>query len=182
MTSNVNKNRLLDFLSQHWINILPAQLSPIQSLYLALTDGTCIKVTCAGSEQVTEYHCDHEEADTRMLFHCRLAKESDYERIILCSPDKDVAILCSYHFKDISVTEFYFHTGTESKRRYIPIHLIANKLGESSVHALSGFDTTASLCGIWKKKAFKGEGNKNMKILTNVPFMLYQQYLLLITL
>ena len=29
---------------------------------------------------------------------------------------------------------------------------------------------------------FKGEGNKNMKFLTNVPFMLYQQYLLLITL
>ena len=28
----------------------------------------------------------------------------------------------------------------------------------------------------------KGEGNKNMKFLTNVPFMLYQQYLLLITL
>ena len=99
LTSNVNKNRLLDFLSQHWINILAAQLSPIQSLYLALTDGTCIKVTCAGSEQATEYNCDHEEADTRMLFHCRLAKESDYEMIILCSPDTDVAILCCYHFK-----------------------------------------------------------------------------------
>ena len=31
-------------------------------------------------------------------------------------------------------------------------------------------------------ETIKGEGNKNMKFLTNVPFMLYQQYLLLITL
>ena len=39
-------------------------------------------------------------------------------------------------------------------------------------------------CPLCLKAVFlvKGEGNKNMKFLTNVPFMLYQQYLLLITL
>ena len=161
LTSNVNKNRLLDFISHHWTSIIPTHLSPEQSVFLALIDGTCVKVTSNGIEQAAEYNCDHEEADTRMLLHCRFANEHGYNKIILCSPDTDVAILCCYHFKIIGVNEFYFHTGTGSKRRYIPIHVIVSNLGDDicqslpSVHALSGCDTTASLCGIGKKKVFK---------------------------
>ena len=66
------------------------------------------------------------------------------------------------------------------------LHTIAynfiDRLLEEVKKALEEASDVLVAYDVFNPDNIKGEGNKNMKILTNVPFMLYQQYLLLITL
>ena len=47
---------------------------------------------CVLHHEVFQLHCDHEEANTRLLLHSRHAAES-HDTIIVKSPDTDVFLL-----------------------------------------------------------------------------------------
>ena len=82
-----------------------------------------------------------------------------YERIIIISPDTDVAILCAAHFDNLKCIELWFRTGVKDKLRFIPVHTLTQKLGLEvckalpGFHALTGCDSTSALAGLGKKKA-----------------------------
>ena len=78
--------------------------------------------------QVTALHCDHEEADTRMLPHAKHASR-DAPRIVIQSPDTDVLLLCVTHNDEIQCDELWFRSGVKDRLRYIPAHKIAAGVG-----------------------------------------------------
>jgi hypothetical protein len=159
--SNVqNKVSLCAFLSSCWIDLGMEKLVDDQQLILAggFRDGErAVVVTGGQSECIEALTSDHEEADTRLLLHAKHAAES-VERIIIQSPDTDVAVMCASHYDEIGCTELWFKTGTKDKTRYIQMHDISRGLGKGlctaliGLHALTGCDSTSALSGIGKKK------------------------------
>lgn len=103
---------------------------------------------------------DHEEADRRMLLHASDCSR-DHQRIVVQSPDTDVAALCVYACNMINTQQLWFRTGVKDKLRFLPVHRLAEKLGEDlcrlipSFHALTGCDSTSALYQIGKRKAWK---------------------------
>lgn len=86
---------------------------------------------------------DHEEADTRLLLHAKHAAAT-HPRIVIQSPDTDVAVLSVTHFSDLNCQELWLKTGVKDRLRYLPVHEIQAFLRESlcrclpSFHALTG--------------------------------------------
>lgn len=164
LSSGKNKSNLLSFLVDDWSERLPLQLKDGQTLFLASQDGKAMKITNRAIERdILLLRSEHEEADSRMFVHCDyFAKSSNIspKRIVLFSPDTDVAVLCWHHFTALEIEEFWFHTGTGRNKKYIPVHTAANQVGTNvcqllpAMHALSGCDSTSSLHGIGKKSAF----------------------------
>ena len=103
---------------------------------------------------------DQEEADTRLLLYAKHAAQ-DHKRIVIQSPDTDVAVLCATHFSSLDCQQLCFRTGVKDKLRYIPMHSVAAELGPQvcdalpAMHAMTGCDSNSSISGISKKKAFK---------------------------
>lgn len=69
-------------------------------------------------------------------------------------------MLCWHLFTDLQVKEFWFHTGTGRLKQFLPVHDYVKRLGDDictllpAMHALTGCDSTSSLNGVGKKKAF----------------------------
>ena len=53
------------------------------------------------------------------------------------SPDTDVAVLCWYHFSQLSIQELWFHTGTGRNKRFISV-LKCFKSGTRRVQSFTG--------------------------------------------
>ena len=61
-------------------------------------------------ETVHSLVSDHKEADSRLLLHAKHASHT-HARVIIQSPDTDVAILSVAHFQSWECQELWFHTG-----------------------------------------------------------------------
>ena len=103
---------------------------------------------------VEDLECVREEADSRMFIHAHYVAESEnVGSAIVTSPDTDAAVLCLFHYSVLNFIELWFHTGTGKKRRFIPMHVIAEKLSEEIIrvllafHTLTGCDSTSDPCG-----------------------------------
>lgn len=158
-----NKVNLCDFLTSSFCNIGKERLAVNKKLVIGggYKDGE--KAVCATRTTVEELETlksNHEEADTRLLLHAKYATHPR-SRIIIQSPDTDVLVLCVAHFDEIPCEELWFRTGVKDRLRYIPVHAVSEKLGEKlckslpAFHALTGCDTTSSLTGVGKKKAWE---------------------------
>ena len=67
---------------------------------------------CTESESLKS---NHEEADTRMCIHARVAAENGADHIVISSPDTDVLVLLLHHLPAISASKVFFFTRTEEK-------------------------------------------------------------------
>lgn len=107
------------------------------------------------SSSIPSLLSDQEEADTRLVLHAKHASIT-HQRIVIQSPDRDVAVLCVAHFQSVQCQELWFKTGVKDKARYIPIHSLHSSLGPllskalPAFHALTGCDTTSGFSGIGK--------------------------------
>jgi len=103
---------------------------------------------------------DQEEADTRLLLHAKYAIRPETRIIIQC-PDTCVLVLCTTHFSDTSCEELWFRTGVTDRHRYVPFHLLNQKLGKKlckvlpAFHSLTGCDTPSAIAGVAKMKAWE---------------------------
>jgi len=96
-----------------------------------------------------------------MFVFCNYISQTfDVQRIIISSPDTDVAVIACYQYvQNLSLEELWFKTGTAKKTRYIAVHTICEKFGESigkalpAFHAVTCCDSVSSFAGIRKKKA-----------------------------
>ena len=102
---------------------------------------------------------DHEEADTKMIFHAHDASQ-DHDRVVIQSPDTDVTVLATHFFHSLACKQLWFRTGVKDKLCFIPIHSLVESLGSDTCaslpcfRALTGRDSTSGLYGIGKKKAW----------------------------
>ena len=157
------KTSMMRFLCETRVKMGKSNLKPKERFFVG--GGFCepsdaVKIVHGNSMSLPELHADHEEADTRILLHAKHASIT-CGRLIIQSPDTDVAVLSVYFFSTLLGNELWFKTGTRDKLRYIPIHGVQDKLGRSvcdsllGFHAVTGCDTTSGLASIGKKKALK---------------------------
>ena len=135
------------------------------------------KTKTLNREDIIPVHSDHEEVDSRMFVYCEyIANQlsdinNSSKRIIIFSPDTDVAVLCWYHFSQLSIQELWFHTGTERNRRFISVHKAVENVGQNvwnlllAMHALTERDSTSNLNGMGKKEGSLHWKNIKMTLL-----------------
>lgn len=95
------------------------------------------------------------------------------------SPDTDVFILLIGHYSSFNERpKVWFQTGVITRlqdlRRFIPIHIIFDTLGETlsnilpNIHCLSGCDTVSQFSGFGKKKVYNAAKKCCEEILLNL--------------
>ena len=158
-----NKENLADFLCCALCKRFTQSLNPQQKVFLAggFKDGMkTVSCTQGHCEIVPLLRSDHEEADTRLLLQSKHASQT-HSRIVIQSPDTDVAVLSITYFEDLQCQELWFRTGVKDRLRFIPIHRLQSSLGQHlckalpAFHALTGCDSTSALQGIGKTTALK---------------------------
>lgn len=99
-----------------------------------------------------ELDTDLEEADIRIIPHALHAVRSGIPCIVILSSDTDVFVVAMYFchiFAANGLGELWLRGGVGDKTRYIPIHVIAYKIGRPqcevlpAMHALTGCDITS---------------------------------------
>lgn len=162
LKSQKNKSSLIDYIFHRLKSTVQSKLRSRQEITLCFNDGSAIKFTNTSSETL-DFRCDHEEADSKMFVYLHHASLStNIKRIIINSPDTDVAVIACYQLATSfqHVPEMWFKTGTGSKKRFIPIHDVVERLGTTLCktlpvfHSITGCDSTSSFSRIGKKKAF----------------------------
>ena len=105
-------------------------------------NGNAKRITRMAVTDAEELECDHEEADSRMFIHAHYATESgNAGSTMVTSPDTDAAVLCLFHCSMLNFIKLWFHIGTGKKRRFIPMHVIVEKLSEETIRVLLVFHT-----------------------------------------
>ena len=162
LTNSNNKINLISYIFSKWKVEIPRSLFRNQRIFLFNLDGSCDELG-EGSSFTHEWSCDHEEADSGMFVISHyLYKHFRLDRMIISSPDTDVAVISCFHFvvNFDSLGELWFKTGVAEKKRYIAIHETAKSLGASicrllpAFHSITGCDTVSSFSGIGKKSSF----------------------------
>ena len=154
-----NKSNLAEFLSQKIVNhgtVLP------DTMELVTGGGFHDPYKACSSKlgRIAELECNHEEADTRLIFHALQAVNSGYERLLVVCQDTDVLLLL-LHFLGPKPVETWMVSGTVHQRKCYPIHEISGKLSQPVIdnilgfHALTGCDTTSSITGYGKRSCWK---------------------------
>ncbi|XP_065682967.1 uncharacterized protein LOC136095951 [Hydra vulgaris] len=132
MSVDINKEELVKYLLEEWksyaINEIEIFITHGNSTY-CFRNSICTKLP--------ELRSDHEEADTRLLLHCKHDSVS-YVQVILASPDTDVFVSALYHSWFISAT-LHFETGCGNKQRIFNVNKIAKEIGYDWCDALIGF-------------------------------------------
>ena len=96
---------------------------------------------------------DHEEADIRIIPHAvNAVRHSCMARIVILSSDTDVFVVAMYFYHLLAahgLAELWLRGGVGDKTRFIPLHVIAGKVGKPvcevlpAIHALTGCDITS---------------------------------------
>ena len=136
-----NKGNLTAFLSPRWSQIGQAQLDHGQQLVIlgGFKDSTEAVLVIRGSTATLQsLKSDHKEADTRMSLHAS-DTSTDHGRIVIQSPNTDVAVLSVFFFSKLACEELWFRTGVKDKLRFIPIHKVVHALGSDICTALPCF-------------------------------------------
>ena len=105
--------------------------------------------------------CLKEEADDRMFVHVKDLCDAGYRRITIITVDTDVVIIALSAMWDLTIEELWIELGVGRTKRWIPIHILAAKIGEEICRAMlfwyafTGCDTVSQFQGRGKKTAWK---------------------------
>lgn len=159
----------LRFLKEDWKNQSHAAQIANRVIYLAI-DTKCYKYYVIGGkllhEEASDYHCTHEEADTRLIFHIARSVEVDPARLkySVRSNDTDVLVLLLYHVRLLTgPPAVWMDVGLSgmNTRRYINITDSLREMDPGLVkalpglHAFTGCDFTASFMNKGKLRPFE---------------------------
>ena len=119
--------------------------------------------------------CNHEEADDKIMFHIYHAVTvENFRRMIVASADTDVFVCLMYHFSRwmyFNLTEIWVLGGQGATSRAIPVHDLAERIGQSvrdilpAVHALTACDTTSKVGT--KEAALKASEHTGSELLSS---------------
>ena len=156
ISSNSNKSDLSRFLSNSLIAI------PVNTAHVVTAGGfederRVMSNVPMSDTELLKLNANHEEADTRLIVH---AVNSSSHRIVVHATDTDVFLLLIHHFERIPSEELWLAISGK-KKRYIPVHAVANQLSPDlrdnimAFHSLTGCDTTSQFYGISKASAWE---------------------------
>ncbi|KAJ8314339.1 hypothetical protein KUTeg_008900 [Tegillarca granosa] len=109
------------------------------------------------TRDLTELSASHEEADTRIILQ---AIDAQTNSVVVCATDIDVFILLVAHLSEIKSDHVWMMTGTSTKRSYIPIKDVFQRIPPHSIdsllafHSLTRCDTTSFFYGHSKKSSW----------------------------
>ena len=86
-----------------------------------------------------------------MIPHALHCARSGYKRVVILSNDTDVLVVSLYYWsllRNNGLQECWIRVGVANTTRYIPIHTLADKVGQlvqflPAIHALTGTDITS---------------------------------------
>ncbi|XP_065649422.1 uncharacterized protein LOC136078186 [Hydra vulgaris] len=148
MSVGSNKEELVKFLLEEWKSYAINEIE----IFITHGDSTyCFRNSIC--TELSEHRSDQEEADTRLLLHCKHASVS-YAHVILASPDTDVFVSALYHSWFISAT-LHFETRCGNKQRILNVNKIAKEIGYDWCDAMIGLHSFAGCDAV---SAFQGKG------------------------
>ena len=155
LSNSTNKEQLINLLKKEWKKDTYAERLLGRKIFV-VSEETCLLLTSSDGKHteatdVVELRSSQEEADTRIVLHCKhmAAKLSPDSTIVVRSPDTDVFILLLKFGQDI-LNPLLFDTGVGNKRRLLDVHKIISEVGEDicgvlpALHAYSECDTTSA--------------------------------------
>ena len=168
LKSSGNKASIAAFISIYVEEKAKSRLPSRKSIILSggYKDGQMAKhITQNDIVELNHLFSTQEEAGTRVILPAVDFRDAA-SRIIIRADDTDILVLLLfYSAKGSLAPEVYMHTGHASKiitrERFIPVHTIAEKLGERfclclpALHSLTGCDTTSAIYKIGKRTAYK---------------------------
>lgn len=167
LRSSSFKMAFLRFLSQEWATHADVRTLDGHDIYLAIEEECHHYAVQDGKlvhDEVPALACQHEEADTRIVFHlCSILSEEKLSIAVRCS-DTDIFILLLYHISHMTDrTSVWMDVGlsTNNTRRYINISQLVDHLDENvlnglpALHAFSGCDYTAAFMNKGKVRPFE---------------------------
>ena len=110
-----------------------------------------------GKKDVTDLKSTHEDADTKIIFHCLYASHHGATTLHIFLPDTDVFIL-SIWWSGMFPPDTMFVTGVRLNRRMINVSHVCSSLGSEKVMALLGLHALYS-CGVTGCLARKGKAS-----------------------
>ncbi len=112
----------------------------------------CMSVKNGNMTERSAMNIDIEEADARIVAHILDSAKAGMTRVVILANDTDVLVLALHHWHLFHVNglqELWMRGGTGNTTRYIPVHIIANKIGQPlrrsllALHMLTGTDCTS---------------------------------------
>ena len=154
LTSNFNKQELQKLSREylrHKANIdhFDVVLSGYLDSDLQIEDCLRFQLNSDTNQQshtvIEELNITLEEADTRVIPHLSYAVLHKYQQFVVASNDTGVVVLllyCIYFLKMNGLKKVWIVYGTGDKKRYFPIHYLAERLGKKAM--LSDTESTFS--------------------------------------
>ena len=123
-----NKSDIANFLSE----MIMQKGEDLPERWELVTGGGFSSPTNARStrRQTVHLHGNHEEADTRLIFHSCEAASEGCERLVLRCSDTDVLVLLLY-FMPTRVVEVWMVSGALTQPKCYPVHTLSNQLSQS---------------------------------------------------
>ena len=132
--------------------LTPSTVHVVASCFSGASDGaTCKGVMDGKSVEIPDLCPEVEEADARIIPHAMHAARSG---IVALSGDTDVFVLLM-HYWDIlhseGLKELWIRAGVGDSVRYIPVHILAPRIGQELcyllplVHTMAGYDYTSKV-------------------------------------
>lgn len=179
-TSSNNKLKLQMLLHtlaiKHGLEV-PSAVYVVASCFSGESDGVkCKGVIGGNSAEMPDLCPDAEEADARIIPHAMHAVRHGIKCIVVLSGDTDVFVLLM-HYWDIlhseGLSELWIRAGVGDSTRYIPVHILAPRIGQELcrllplVHTLTGCDYTSKVGT--KHAALNANPSKYLKAFDNGP-------------
>lgn len=149
------KVALMNFLICEWKRSEYASILGDCQLFVGL-DETCVSFKTSDGqvhhETAPELFCQHEEADTRIIWHLMYISRSSRDTCVaIRCTDTDILVLLLHHVQNIE-NRVMMDVGlvTNNTRRYIDVSSLGKHLGSTlccallALHALSGCDYTSA--------------------------------------
>lgn len=140
------KEALVKFLANHWADDSFATVLGNTKIYITVREqcfSYCSAANLAVHTEETEFECQHEEADTRIVFH--ISKVPENSNILVKASDTDVLIILLGNMHKFPNLQIWLPNSASKKCNnkdevYINCTDLSIKLGATLCLALSAFD------------------------------------------
>ena len=163
MSSNENKNKLVDFIVKQWIS----NSSLIgEKILIVINNTEAYKITSNNCILIPEFESNHKEADSQMMLHVEHASRT-YSSVVIHMPNTDIFMIALSKIMEFDC-QLYLKTGTKSRKRTIDINAVAQCVNHNisktdcnkdtflkallTFHCFTGCDSISSFDGKGKLK------------------------------
>ena len=147
-----SKMKLIAFIADQWKTQPYRERLGDKTMYVTSGEN-CTMITWESTEVVGDLQSTQEEADNRLLLHCKHAS-SEFPSVIIAAEDTYVFILC-LAFQNVIGCKMFIRCGSSSRLRLIDVKKLASALGVDVCKALIGFH---AFTGCDTVSAFSGRG------------------------